>query len=160
MNELVTAYEELIKAVKVAYTQKLQAQKSSSSAPLPLTITQKNTNLQYLTERGIEYKTTTTGVTADGFYINLGPTQGVQITDAAVVTALQSLGQMQGTACVLTPGASCQYSFGGHSYDAFVSSNVAVDDHVAVVFQGSFAPMNAALVSPRSKLCRCLTSKT
>ena len=42
-------------------------------------------------------------------------------------------------------GASCQYSFGGHSYDTFVSSNVAVDDNVAVVFHGSFVPMNAAL---------------
>ena len=146
-HELVTAYDELIKAVKVAYTQKLQAQKSSSSAPLPFTVTQKNTNPQYLTERYIECKTTATGVAADGFYFDLGPSAGgwVQITDSAVVTALQSLGQMQGTAFVLTPGASCQYLFGGHSYDAFVSSNVAVDDNVAVVFNSSFVPMNAAL---------------
>jgi len=46
---------------------------------------------------------------------------------------------------VRTSGASCQYSLGGHSYDAFVSSNSPANDHVAVVFQGSFAPMNAAL---------------
>lgn len=146
-NELVTAYEELIKTVKDAYTQKLQAKTSLASAPSPLTITQKNTNPQYLTERTIEYKTTAAGVAADGFYIDLGPTQGgvVQITDSAMVTALQSLGQMQGTVFVPTPGATCQYSFGGHSYDAFVSSNAPVNDHVAVVFQGSFAPMNAAL---------------
>ena len=147
-NELVTAYEELIKTVKAAYTRKLQPKKSlASSAPLPLVIKQRNTNPQYLTERAIEYKTTAAGVAADGFYIDLGPTQGgvVQLTDSVVVTALQSLGQMQRTAFVPTPGASCQYSFGGHSYDAFVSSNAPVNDHVAVVFQGSFAPMNAAL---------------
>ena len=136
-HELLTAYDELIKAVKAAYTQKLQSSQ-------PLTITQKNTNPQYLTERAIEYKTTATGVAADGFYIDLGPSGGgvVQITDSTMLTALQSLGQMQGTAFVLTPGASCQYSFGGHSYDAIVSS---VDDNVAVVFHGSFVPMNAAL---------------
>lgn len=146
-NELVTAYEELIKTVKDAYTQKLQAKRASASAPSPLTITQKNTNPQYLTERTIEYKTTAGGVAADGFYIDLGPTQGgvVQITDSAVVTALQSLGQMHGFAFMPTPGATCQYSFAGHSYDASVSSNAPVNDHVAVVFQGSFAPMNAAL---------------
>ena len=144
LNELVKAYEELIKTVKAAYTQKLQTKRSSSSGPL--TITQRNTNPQYLTERTIEYKTTAAGVPADGFYIDLGSSGGLtHITDSAVVTTLQSLGQMQGTAFVPTPGASCQYSFGGHSYDAFVSSNVAVNDHVAVVFQGSFAPMNAAL---------------